>query len=227
MKSNIIRSLTTLILCGMCFSACRPEFSDTTITHREPDTTDISYDDPQEEITDTAEEQPAPPAHPELFSSVESEIFHPSGNSCDPQLSVSPVIQEILDIYNETESSLDTYKVNSSSDPVTVYTDENGSIRKVTVKEGTYTQLSGLSDHNIEFYYQKVDSYYELRFIFAWSKDSQHRLYYNQNGACIRYISPDSTIYDNNDALLFLNEHQDLSQVYSLGMMEIHYALAR
>lgn len=74
--------------------------------------------------------------------------------------------------------------------------------------------------------YQLIDNKYNLRFVFVFGAGEEHRIYLDEDGACIRYIDPSGVVYDNVVAQEQLDKHSDLTTYCTKGMLEIHWAFS-
>ncbi len=134
-------------------------------------------------------------------------------------------IEEIRDIYYTIQNNLDSFTVQDDSATggyTTRYIDNQGNIRKISLRKGAYSNIEASNKYSIEYYYQILDGKYLLRFIFLWGEGEEHRIYLDENGNCIRYIDPFGTTYNEEEAEANLNS--DLQQFCTMGMLEIAWA---
>lgn len=131
-------------------------------------------------------------------------------------------IQEIKDIYYNTQAILGNCSRESYSDGTTAYF-YGSALKKISAPPGTYKEYCSekLNVYSAEFYY---DSTCTLRFALIYNGAEKHRYYIDVGSGvnCIRYIDDEGHVFDyyqNN----YLRGIPGPSWFCEMGYMEPHF----
>ena len=141
----------------------------------------------------------------EEYERVYGEIFGAENTETTNEKSdIESDIQNIREIYNSIQETLNSYEVYSPRSLVTSYLDEKGHYRKFVAQKGAYREgeqyimreAKALPCYSAEyFYYYNNHDIPQLVFVFVYEGDEEYR-YYLKDGKCIRYIDANGTVTD-------------------------------